>query len=314
MKMPFSIGWAVALCGLLAAPCAAGVDPTSAALGGLSYRAIGPAIAGGRTTAVAGSDVDPAVYYAGGAGGGVFKSVDGGFSWRPVFDQQDVAPVGAIAVAPRNPNDVWVGTGEANPRNTVEEGAGIWHSTDGGKHWTHAGLDDAGSISTLSIDPRNPRIVVAAVLGHIYHDSQTRGIYVTRDGGAHWTRTLFVGPSSGASDVARVPDKPSTLFAGIWRFRREPWKLTSGGPAGGLYRSDDNGATWRKLSGHGLPGGETGRIGIAAAQHGRVYAIIQARDGDVWRSDDGGASWRLMPHDPMVGARRFYFSRLYVDP
>ncbi|MDB5040075.1 MAG: BNR/Asp-box repeat protein [Candidatus Eremiobacteraeota bacterium] len=305
----------VALCAaLIALPAAAGADPTSTALTGLSYRSIGPAIAGGRTTAVAGSDRDPAVYYAGGAGGGVFKSVDGGASWRAVFDREAVAPIGAIAVSPRDANDVWVGTGEANPRNDVEEGAGIWHSTDGGKRWQHAGLDDAGSISSLSIDPRDPRVVVAAVLGHVFRDSTTRGVYVTRDGGAHWKRTLYLGPASGASDVVRVPDRPSTLFAGMWQFRRQPWTMTSGGPRGGLFRSDDNGVSWRKLSGSGLPSGLTGRIGIATGTGGRVYAIVQSGQGDIWRSDDGGRKWRAMPHASLVGARGFYFSRVYVDP
>ena len=295
-------------------PLGARADATSDGFGSLAYRPIGPAISGGRATAIAGSDRDPAVYYAGGAGGGVFKSTDGGVSWRPVFDREPVAPVGALAVSPRDPNDVWVGTGEANPRNTVEEGAGVWHSTDGGKTWRHAGLDDAGSISAISLDPRDARTVVVGVLGHVFRDGTTRGVFVTHDGGAHWARTLFAGPSSGVSDLTRVPDRPSTLFAGVWQFRRQPWTMSSGGPLGGLYRSDDGGATWRKLTGHGLPAGLTGRIGVAAATRGRVYAIMQSQHGEIWRSDDGGNAWRAMPHDPLIGARPFYFSRLHVDP
>lgn len=303
---------AVAFIVSLPAPTRADTDAN--AFAPLTYRAIGPAISGGRTTAVAGSDRDPALYYAGGAGGGVFKSTDGGVSWRPVFDREMVAPIGAIALSQRDPSDVWVGTGESNPRNTVEEGAGMWHSTDGGKTWKHAGLDDAGSISSISIDPRDPRTVVVGVLGHIFRDGTTRGVYVTHDGGARWTRALYAGPSSGVSDLTRVPDRPRTLFAGLWQFRRQPWAMSSGGPAGGLYRSDDNGTTWRKLTAPGLPTGLTGRIGVAAAKGGRIYAIVQSKRGDIWRSDDGGTSWRVMPHSPMVGARPFYFSRLYVDP
>jgi len=295
-------------------PSGAAADPTANALAGLTYREIGPAISGGRTTAVAGSDTDPRVYYAGGAGGGVFRSSDGGVSWHATFDAESVAPIGAIAVAHGDPNDVWVGTGESNPRNDVEEGAGVWHSTDGGKTWKHVGLDDAGTISAIALDPRDPKLVAVGVLGHVFRDGSTRGVYVTHDGGASWRRTLYVGPSSGASDLARVPGHPSTLFAGIWQFRRQPWNFISGGPLGGLYRSDDNGATWRKLTGHGLPGGLTGRIGIAAGTAGRIYAIVQSRDGDIWRSDDGGARWAVMPHSPYVGARPFYFSKLYVDP
>jgi photosystem II stability/assembly factor-like uncharacterized protein len=304
---------AAALAPLLFAALAATAGAAPDPLAGLKYRAIGPAISGGRTTAVAGSDADPMVYYAGGAGGGVFKSEDGGSSWRAVFDGQAVAPIGAIALG-RDANDVWVGTGESNPRNDVEEGAGVWHSVDGGKTWRHAGLDDAGSISSIAVDPRDPRTVVVGVLGHIFRDGPMRGVYRTRDGGAHWTRALYAGPASGASDVARVPDKPDTLFAGMWQFRRTPWSLASGGPQGGIYRSDDGGAHWRKLSGDGLPAGLTGRIGIAAARGGRIYAIVQSKEGDVWRSDDGGALWRAMPHSPLIGARPFYFSKLFVDP
>ncbi|HEU5480205.1 MAG TPA: hypothetical protein VFU90_10255 [Candidatus Tumulicola sp.] len=296
---------------LLASAAAAAA---AAPFGNLAYRSIGPAIAGGRTTAVVGSDRDALLYYAGGADGGVFKSTNGGASWEAVFDRASAASIGAIAIDPRDPGDVWVGTGESNPRNDVESGNGIWHSADGGKTWTHAGLEDAGQISGVAIDPRNPRVVVVGVLGQVFRDSQTRGIYLTRDGGAHWTRTLFAGPSSGISDVVRVPDRPSTLFAGMYEFRRQPWMMTSGGSRGGLYRSDDGGATWRRVSGGGFPAGLTGRIGLAAAGGGRIYAIVQSKLGDLWRSDDGGASWKLMPHNPYVGARPFYFSRIFVDP
>jgi photosystem II stability/assembly factor-like uncharacterized protein len=290
--------------------------PARAAMdfGGLKYRGIGPAIAGGRTTAIVGSDGNPKIYYAGGAGGGVFKSSDGGASWVPVFDNEPVAPIGAIALAPHDASDVWVGTGEANPRNDVEQGDGIWHSSNGGNTWRHMGLDDAGSISAISIDPRNPRHVAVAVLGQIFRDSTMRGIYVTTDGGAHWTRTLYVNAGVGASDLVRVPDSPNTLFAGMYYLRRMPWTMISGGPGGGIFRSDDNGMTWHKLAGHGLPGGPVGRIGLAAGTHGRIYADMQSRAGVLWRSDNGGTTWRLMPPSPLVGARRFYFSRITVDP
>ncbi len=282
--------------------------------GALEFRAIGPAIAGGRATAIAGSDLDPLTYYAGGAGGGVFKSVDGGATWSAVFDREAVAPIGAIAVNSRDPHDVWVGTGEANPRNDVEEGDGIYHSTDGGRTWVHAGLRDAGSISKIDIDPRNPRTVVVAVLGRIFRDNTTRGVYVTHDAGAHWTRTLYDGPSSGATDVVRLPDRPSTLFAGLWQFRRQAWTMTSGGPHGGVFRSDDGGASWKKVAGGGFPSGLTGRIGLAAGAHGRVYALVQSKRGELWRSNDGGTTWSKMPHSTLVGARPFYFSRIFADP
>jgi photosystem II stability/assembly factor-like uncharacterized protein len=285
-----------------------------AAFGNLQYRAIGPAIAGGRATAVAGSDSDPLLYYAGGAGGGVFKSVDGGASWRPIFDREKVAPIGAIAISCRDNEDVWVGTGESNPRNDVESGDGIWHSTDGGKTWRFAGLAGAGQISEISIDPRDPRTVVVGVLGRVFADSTTRGVFVTHDGGARWARTLYVGPSSGVSDLVRDPDKSSTLFAGVYQFRRQPWMMASGGPNGGVYRSDNGGATWHKLSGRGLPPAPTGRIGLAAAGGGRVYAIVQSRAAELWRSDNDGGTWKKMPHSYYLGDRPFYFSRIFVDP
>jgi photosystem II stability/assembly factor-like uncharacterized protein len=293
---------------------AAGADSTSPALLGLKYREIGPAISGGRSPAVAGSDRDSHVYYAGGAGGGVFKTTDGGASWFPVFDREPVAPIGAISIAPQDVRDVWVGTGESNPRNDVESGDGIYHSIDGGEHWLRAGLERSAHISSITIDPRDRRILAVGVLGRVSADDANRGVYVTRDGGVHWTRSLYVGPASGVSSLVRVPDHPSTLFAGVWQFRRTPWRLDSGGPRGGIFRSDNNGATWRKLTGNGLPNGLSGRIGLAAGARSRVYAIIQSRAGELWRSDDGGANWRAMPHSPYLGARPFYFSSIFVDP
>ncbi len=308
----------VFILGIFALSLFLGMPSASAAstpnLTGLSYRGIGPAIGVGRTTAVIGTNLDEQLYFAGGADGGVFKSNDGGSAWTAVFDRASAAAIGAIAIAPNDANDIWVGTGESNPRNTVATGDGIYHSTDGGKTWKHLGLDDAGSISSISIDPRNPRRIVVGVLGQIFRDNQTRGVYVTSDDGANWRRALFVSSSTGVSDLARVPNQPDTIFAGLYQLRREPWTMISGGKEGGLYRSDDGGNSWRKLSGNGLPDGPTGRIGISAGSNGRVYAIIQSKAGDLWRSDNGGASWRLMPHSYLVGARRFYFSRVTLDP
>ncbi len=293
---------------------AAGADSTSTGLSGLKYREIGPAISGGRSTAVAGTNRDTHVYYAGGAGGGVFKTTDGGASWFPVFDREPVAPIGAISIAPQDLRDVWVGTGESNPRNDVESGDGIYHSLDGGGRWLRAGLQRSAHISSITIDPRDRRVLAVGVLGRVSAEDANRGVYVTRDGGAHWQHTLYVGPSSGISSLVRVPDRPSTLFAGVWQFARTPWRLDSGGPRGGIYRSDDNGATWRKLTGNGLPTGLTGRIGLAAGARSRVYAVIQSRAGELWRSNDGGAHWRAMPHSQYLGARAFYFSSIFVDP
>jgi photosystem II stability/assembly factor-like uncharacterized protein len=293
---------------------AASADSTSTGLLGLKYREIGPAISGGRSTAVAGTNRDTHLYFAGGAGGGVFKTTDGGASWFPVFDREPVAPIGSISIAPQDERDVWVGTGESNPRNDVESGDGIYHSVDGGAHWLREGLQRSAHISSIAIDPRDRRVLAVGVLGRVSAEDANRGVYVTRDGGAHWKRTLYVGPSSGVSSLVRVPDRPSTLFAGVWQFGRTPWSLDSGGPRGGIYRSDDDGATWRKLAGNGLPNGLTGRIGLAAGARSRVYAVIQSRAGELWRSDDGGVHWRAMPHSPYLGARAFYFSSIFIDP
>jgi photosystem II stability/assembly factor-like uncharacterized protein len=306
------------LCGILAAGLISGIATVARAnpdpnLNGLSYRAIGPAISGGRTTAVVGSDSDPLFYLAGGADGGVFKSTDGGSVWTPIFDRADAAAIGAIAAGPTDSSDIWVATGESNPRNDVAMGDGIWHSADGGTTWKHVGLNDAGSISSISIDPRDARRVVVGVLGQVFRDSHMRGVYVTSDGGAHWKQTLYLGSDVGVSDLIRMPGNPDTLFAGLWEVRRKPWTLISGGTKGGIFRSDDGGTTWRQLQGHGLPSPPTGRIGFAVSGS-RVYAIIQSKAGDLWRSDDSGANWRLMPHSPYVGSRPFYFSSITADP
>jgi len=313
---------AASLLGLvpLAVPAAADRSARPAGNGGsdyahLRYRSIGPAISGGRVTAVAGSDRNPFLYYVGAAGGGVFKSVNGGVSFSDVFAKEPVGAIGALAVSPRDDNDVWVGTGEANPRNDVSYGDGIWRTMNGGKTWLHRGLADSSQIAKILVDPRDARVAVVAALGNPWKDSAERGVFRTTDGGITWTKTLYLGPSSGASDLAWNPRDPDTIYAGMWEFRRQPWLLTSGGPAGGLYRSRDNGRSWTKLT-RGLPAGLTGRIGIAVAPSDgrRVYAVIQAKDGVIWRSDDGGDAWRSTDRDTLPGQRPFYFSHLRVDP
>ncbi|MBV8596680.1 MAG: hypothetical protein JOZ50_10590 [Candidatus Eremiobacteraeota bacterium] len=288
-------------------------QPLSSLYSNLRYRAIGPAISGGRVTAVAGTDLDAQLYYAGGADGGVFKSHDGGITWFSVFDRQPVAAIGALAIDPRNPNIVWAGTGEANPRNEAASGDGMWYSSDGAKTWRHVGLDEAGAISIISIDPRASTTVVAGVLGREFADSAVRGVYLTTDNGQHWSRRLYLGPSSGVSDIVRLPNKPSTLFAGLWQFRRTPWTMTSGGPAGGIYRSDDGGKSWKHVTAPGLPTHITGRIGLAASGN-MLYARIQSTEGFVWRSTDQGATWKRMPPSRYIGGRGFYFSRIFADP
>jgi hypothetical protein len=280
---------------------------------GLAWRNIGPAVAGGRTSGVAGTDADPYLYYFGAADGGVWKTLNGGLTWSLAWPRDAVGAIGAIVIDPRDQNTVWVGTGESNLRNDVSYGDGIWLTQDGGRHWRNLGLRDTWAISAIAIDARNSRRVLVAAVGNPYRDSSQRGVFLTTDAGRTWRRTLYLGPSSGASDIAIDPLHPDVVFAGIWQFRRVPWSFTSGGMLDGVFKSTDGGVTWRRLRGNGLPGGEMGRIGVAV-RGGRVYALIQSRSGVLWRSDDGGRRWRLMTRDTLVNQRPFYMSRLAIDP
>ncbi|MBV9647638.1 MAG: hypothetical protein JO043_09255 [Candidatus Eremiobacteraeota bacterium] len=318
---------AVAFISLLVAPLHAQVRapehrppanliPETTPLGGLQWRNIGPAGAGGRVAAVAGTDADPLLYYLGAAGGGVFKTTNGGLTWTDSWNAQHVGAIGALAIAPSNPRIVWVGTGESKPRNDASYGDGIWLSTNGGTSWLHRGLEQSFAIARLLVNSRNPNVVLAGALGDPYRDGGERGVYLTVDAGRTWQRTLDPGPRSGISDMAGNPRDPRVVFAGVWQIRRVPWSFTSGGADDGLYRSLDGGRSWQKLSGNGLPHGILGRIGVAVAPSDprRVYALIQSKEGTLWRSDDRGEHWRLMTRDTVVNQRPFYMSRLAVDP
>ena len=218
----------------------------------MHWRSIGPSVSGGRVAAVAGTDLDPALFYAGAAGGGVWKSTNGGSDWRPVFDKAGTQSIGAIAISSRDKNDVWVGTGEPWPRNDVIPGDGIYHSTDGGKSWAHLGLAQTSQIARVLLDPRDPKRIVVAALGDPFRDSDERGVFRSTDGGKSWTKTLYAGPAVGASDLAMDPKNPDVLYAGMWRFRRSSWNLTSGGADDGIYKSTDGGVTWKRVAGQRL--------------------------------------------------------------
>lgn len=305
---------AIVACAALLAGSGAGIARAQT-LGNLTFRSIGPSVSGGRIGEVAGTDADPMLYYAGAAGGGVWKSSDGGVHWEPVFDAQDVAPIGAVAIDPSNENIVWAGTGEAAPRNDVSYGDGLYKTIDGGKHWTRMGLADTSQISRILIDPADGRHVLVAALGDPFKASSDRGVYETRDGGTTWKKTLYISPSTGASDLAWDPAHPQIVYAGMWQFSRTNWAIESGGASDGLYRSTDGGTTWTQLRGHGLPHAPLGRIGLAVAPGGqRIYAIIQSKQGLLWRSDDGGANWKFITGNTLIDERPFYFSRLAVDP
>ncbi|MCU0256532.1 MAG: hypothetical protein MUF60_07295, partial [Vicinamibacterales bacterium] len=280
----------------------------------LKYRSIGPA-QGGRLTRVAGIAGDPRTYYATMATGGVWKSTDGGITWAPIFDDQPTMSVGSIAVAPSDPNVVYVGSGEANIRGNVAPGLGIFKSTDAGKTWTHV-WKQAGQIGTMVVHPRNADVAFAAVLGHVFGPNPERGVYRTTDGGRSWQQVLKKDADTGASDVALDPSNPHVVFAGLWQARRQPWGLTSGGPGSGLYVSRDGGDTWTALTGGGLPEGPWGKVGVAVAPSDgrRVYALIEAEKGGLFRSDDGGRTWALANPNRALRQRAWYYSTLVVNP
>ncbi|MCS7047141.1 MAG: hypothetical protein NZO58_12355, partial [Gemmataceae bacterium] len=326
----------------------------------LKYRSIGPA-AGGRVSRSCGVPGDPLTYYAATAAGGVWKSTDGGFTWQSIFDDQPTSSIGCIAVAASDPNIVYVGSGEANIRGNVMPGAGIFKSTDGGRTWTHV-WKHKGQIGQIVVHPTNPNVAYAAVLGRAFRpeypvppppnsfiNDPVRGVYRTLDGGKTWTAVLTkkvpaddvvlkpapLGPALppaaqywravGAIDVCLDPNNPRIVFAALWQAERRPWRLDSGGPGSGLYRSNDGGDTWTLLGpggktkdgdDNGLPEGLYGRIGVAVAPSNsrRVYALIEAEKGGLYRSDDGGERWTLVNPARYLRQRPWYFSTVHVDP
>jgi photosystem II stability/assembly factor-like uncharacterized protein len=312
---------AMALSLLVAIPLLAAADQAATSekpadvLANLKFRNLGPAVAGGRVAAVAGIPGQPNIYYAGAGGGGVWKTVDGGLSWKPIFEHETTSSIGAIAIAPSNPNYIWVGTGEGNIRNDVFQGAGVYFSSDAGHSWKFMGLADTQQISTIVIDPHNPNIVFVGALGHAWGPNAERGVYRTTDGGTTWTKVLYINDTTGVSDMAMAPGNSKVIFAGMWQFRRYPWTMMDGGPDSGLYRSTDGGDTWQKLS-KGLPEGPLGRIAVAVAPTNpdHVYALIGAKRGMLWQSLDMGDSWASVSDSHNLDVRAFYFSRFEVAP
>src|SRR5205814_701704 len=261
---------------------------------GMKYRLIGP-FRGGRSLTAAGIPGDATTYYFGATGGGVWKSTDGAMTWSSVFDKQGTSSIGSLAIAPSDPNIVYVGTGEACIRGNISHGDGVYKTLDGGKTWKNIGLRDSRAIGKVMVDPKNADIVFVAALGHPFGPNSERGIFRTKDGGATWERVLYKDENTGGIDVAFDPHNSNIIFASLWEARRTPWSLTSGGPGSGLYRSSDGGSTWKRLEEHGLPKGPYGRIGVAvAANSDRVYALIEAHEGGLYRSDDGGETWDLV--------------------
>jgi photosystem II stability/assembly factor-like uncharacterized protein len=301
------------LCSIFAYSGLAQVNP--AIVGGMKWRQIGP-FRGGRVLAVAGVPGDPNTYYFGAVAGGIFKSTNGGLSWTPTFDHQDISSIGAIAVADADPNILYAGTGEACLRGNISYGDGVYKSTDAGKTWTNVGLKDSRHIGAVIIDPRNPDIVLVAALGHAWGPNAERGVFRTADGGKTWHKVLYKDENTGAIDIVFDPRNSSIVYAALYQVRRQPWTFNSGGPGSGLYKSVDGGLTWKQLHGNGLPEGELGRIGISVsgADSNRVYALIEAKEGGLYRSNDAGNTWTRVNDDERYRQRAWYFTHVFADP
>ena len=286
----------------------------------MHWRLIGPT-RGGRAIAVAGVPGNPNLFYFGAVGGGVWKTENAGRTWTPIFDSQHVASIGAIAVAPSDSNIIYVGSGEADMRSDIQQGNGMYKSTDGGATWSHIGLDDTRQIGKVVVDPKDPNIVYVAALGHQYGPNAERGVFKTTDGGTTWSKVLYKNENTGAIDLAMDPSNSNVIYASLWQTRRPPWNVypPSNGPGGGLYKSSDGGKTWSQITGHGFPGGIVGHIGISIspANHNRVYTLVDtnnAKSGGVYRSDDGGASWTYTSGDRRIWQRGWYFGGITADP
>jgi photosystem II stability/assembly factor-like uncharacterized protein len=310
----------VAAAGALVAAAVSGAAVSPDLFSDLRWRLVGP-FRGGRVLAVAGVAGDPATFYFGSVGGGLWKTTDGGRVWFPIFDAESVASIGAVAVAPSSPDVIYAGTGEADMRSDISFGNGVYRSDDAGKTWIRAGLSDTRHIARILVDPADPDVVLVAALGHAYAANEERGVFRSEDGGRSWKRTLYLNTGTGAADLAFDPTDPSVVYASMWQVRRPAWSTYApiSGPRGGLYKSADGGRTWRPVAGKGLPAGVPGRFGLAAAPAGRVYAVFGPDEketgiGGLYRSDDGGATWSRTCADPRIWGRGWYFGSVTVDP
>lgn len=282
--------------------------------GELRARSIGPATMSGRISVVDAVADNPNIFYVGAAAGGVWKTLNGGATFKPVFDKH-IQSIGAITIDQANPKTIWVGTGECAVRNSVSVGDGIYKSVDGGDNWIFSGLKESERIAKIIIHPKNSDTVYVAAMGHLWNANPERGVYKTLDGGRTWKRILFVDRNTGCADMAMDPENPEILYASMWQYRRWPWFFKSGGPGSGLYRSVDGGKSWKKIH-RGLPAGELGRIGLATCltKPERLYCVVEARKTALFRSDNRGDSWIKVNDSKDVADRPFYYSVLKVDP
>jgi len=282
----------------------------------LEWRSIGPN-RGGRSITSAGSTARPNEYYFGATGGGLWKTTDGGATWKPVTDGQlKSSSVGAVAVSESNPDVVYIGMGETELRGNIMQGDGVYKSTDAGKTWKHVGLSDTQAIARIRVDPSNPDVVYVAALGHPYGTNAERGVFRTRDGGKTWQKVLYKDEHAGAVDLVLDPHNARVIYAAIWDVYRTSWTLSDGGPRSGFYKSTDGGDHWTEITRNsGLPQGIIGKIGVAvSADSNRVYAMVEAEDGGLFRSEDAGGHWARVNEDRRIRQRAFYYSRITADP
>ena len=253
--------------------------------------------------------------YAGSASGGIWKSIDGGLDWQAIFDKEAVQSIGALAISPSNDDVIWAGTGEGNPRNSHNSGAGIYKSLNGGKDWIYKGLVETKNIHRIIIDPRDENTITVGVLGVAWGPSEQRGIYQTRDGGESWKKILNVGPETGCAELIIDPNNPNKMLASMWEFGRKPYFFTSGGSGSRIYMTIDGGKTWNKID-KGLPSGKLGRVGLAisASNPNIVYALVESSDIALYKSVNGGYSFEKISTDDNIGNRPFYYAEIYVNP
>ncbi|MEI6312380.1 MAG: glycosyl hydrolase [Bacteroidota bacterium] len=286
---------------------------TSASIGKLEARSIGPAVTGGRITSIIGVNSDPRIMYVGTAGGGIWKTTNGGSQFKPIFDKHPQS-IGDITIDQKNPDVIWVGTGESNMRNSVSIGKGIYKSTDAGDNWICMGLEKTEHISKVVLDPRNTEVIYVSAPGALWNDSPDRGLYKTTDGGKTWNKILFVDEHTGCADVVINPKNPDIIYASMWEFRRKPYAFNSGGKGSGLYKSIDGGKTWKKIQ-NGLAEGDLGRIAISVSpvNPDNLVIICEAKKTGLYISTDAGENWKAQSADDNVTARPFYFSCIAFD-
>jgi photosystem II stability/assembly factor-like uncharacterized protein len=305
----------VALMGLSGAALAAAEDKEPTPFDQLEWRNIGPINMSGRVADVEGIAGDPNVVWVGSASGGVWKTVNGGLTFEPVFDDQPIASIGDLAAAPTNPDVVYVGSGEANARNSVSFGNGVYKTTDGGRSWRHLGLEGTHHISRVIVSPQDENVVFVAAMGSFFGPGEERGVFRTTDGGKSWQKVLYLDEEHGASDLDMDPTNPNVLYTGLWHFDRKPWTHTTGSKKGGVWRSVDAGETWQRLE-EGLPKGVVGRIAVKVAPSNPnvVYVLAESHEGTLFRSDDGGDTFQKVSDNVQIISRGLYYTDLRVDP